>query len=115
MKRLAALLVVPLLALSACGDDLYGTVIDKSYEPPYDSTYMMPMYSQSCSGGYGNMPRTCSQYVTGYIPMIDHHPACYRVRVKGKKSGSECISSERWNSLSIGDDYVGVDYKDKKK
>lgn len=107
MKRLA-LVAALLLALAGCGkDDLQGTVTSKYVKPGYDWLYMMPI--TSCSG----KPMICR---TNYIPIWYHVPTCYQLTVKGEKSGSTCVSDAKWESVKVGDSYVGpdVDPRDQK-
>jgi len=97
-----------MFGLAACStDDLQGTVVGKEVEPGYNNTTFMPTYSTTCTGS----PPVCTQSQTGVIPITSYVPTCYKIYVEGTTSGDSCIDKGKWESLSEGDDYVGVDVK----
>lgn len=114
---LASMFVLAMLVLlSGCGkkDDLQGTVTNKTIKPGYTYVYMMPQYTQMCTGaGTANSPRTCTQIQTGAIPITYTVPDCHQITVEGEHSGSTCIHTEEWDAIQIGDDYVGKDVNPK--
>ena len=105
--------------LAGCGkkDDLQGSVTGKQVKPGYTFVQEIPQYTTMCSGaGTSTSPRTCRQVQTGSIPITYSVPTCYQITVEGEHSGSTCIDDGKWNTIQIGDDYVGkdVDPKDQK-
>lgn len=113
MKRLV-FFIIGLLFLTGCGhkDDLQGDVQSKQVKPGYTYVYQMSIPHTTCSGS--GAYRSCTTYYT-YIPIIYSVPTCYQITVVGKTSGSTCIDSAEWNTINIGDPYVGpdVDPKDR--
>ena len=104
MKKIAAMLSIATLALlSACGDDLEGEVTDKTFKEGYSYTQMQ----QICNNI--NNVRTCNFY-----PTTHHVPDCYKLHVKTPegKNESDCVSHERWDSVEVGDYYIGADVKE---
>ena len=105
----AFIVVLAALLLSSCGDDLDGVVTNKNVQPGYSYTYMQPMTTTTCSG----TPSVCRTTTTGYLPIFYYVPTCWEITVEGSTSGDTCVSEEKWNSLMVGDEYVGPDAKPK--
>lgn len=118
--KVAAVLTILIIlvgVLTGCGsqDKLNGKVTDKSVDPGFYFTMLVPIPHTSCSGN----PSVCTTYYT-YIPILYWVPTCYEIEVKGETkedSGTTCLEEDAWNDIEIGDTYVGpdVDPKDRKQ
>ena len=84
-----------MLALAGCSAISAGTISQKHYEEPYDST------SMQCSiwvPGTKNMPMHCGFYA----PVTQHHAAQYRFDLSANNDDGE--TQHGWVSVSA-DDY----------
>jgi hypothetical protein len=91
--------------LTGCGSDLdHGTITSKQYEPEDHWTYQQPQYMTNCTTV--NKVTTCSQTLTGFIPIPMTDPECWRLNLRdGKETGHVCVSKEAWNTAKKGDDW----------
>jgi hypothetical protein len=108
MKRLhiyaATAALAGALVLTGCGDEpplTHGTVTGKHYDPAHDDSWMMPIYTSQCSGS--GTTQVCMQVVSAYIPVTDHHDACWRLDLRNvRRTGSVCVSKEAWEKAKKG-------------
>ena len=106
---LTTFLVATLLAGCGYPQDLEGEVTGKEFQQGYDYVYMQPIYTTTCSGN----PPTCTSNLTGMYPIFYTVPDCYSITVEGITSGSTCITAEEYDTLNVGDHYIGPDVKPK--
>lgn len=81
--RTTIIILVGLL-LAGCGTSMYeGEVINKRFEPAHDESSVERVYvGQSCTGGYGSQPQTCSpNYI--WVPTTEHIPDAWFLHVEG--------------------------------
>lgn len=88
MKRRIAIIASTLavLALTGCGGTWYGTgvVIEKHYNPSYESTMII-----SCGKGACVIPNTV--------------PECYWMKVKASDGEHEgCVRAKVWEDATVG-------------
>lgn len=94
MKKIFYILIV--LLLFACGDDYNGnaTIVYHEYDDPDNEWvpgYQMP---ETCSGGYGSVPRTCSPGI--YIPgHMNHRPERFLLKVEWTDQDGKHHDSKR--------------------
>lgn len=103
-KLLPALLATAILfSVASCGEPNHlksGTVVDKHYDD--EDTYYVPGSNspgyESCSGGYGSVPRSC-YYVPGH-----HTPGYYQtdpphwsIQISGEYDGKTITE---WHTVS---------------
>lgn len=107
MRRLAvaACLVLALVAVG-CGEAKLGkgTIVGKVDSPPYDSTWLMPIYAgQTCTkSGTSNI---CTPIYT-YFPMVEHHAESWKFKiVSGSKKGVWYVSQDTFTQYQVGDDF----------
>lgn len=112
----AAAVSAAVLSLVGCGADVkHGTITSKEFEPAQTSVYMQPVYSQRCvtrisyvrTSTGGSRPvssRSCTSYVSGHVPIVEHTAACYKLDLKNGKgdTGSVCVSEAAWNGAKVG-------------
>lgn len=74
-----------------------GTIIQKDYDPPYQSTYTLcSMYDSKGS---------CSVWV----PMTDHHPERFNLKLQeGEDTGWRSVSKATYDSYEVGS-YISFD------
>lgn len=77
------------VSLAACGE-VDGTVVDKSHRDAYSTV----------------VPVKVGKITT---MQTQHHPECWKVKVEGEHSGSDCIDKATWDSLHVGDHYDNLD------
>lgn len=111
---LAAAVSASVLMLTACSNVTHGTITSKVYDPPQTSVYFQPVYSQKCttryytvrtsSGSRQASSRSCSSYVSGHVPVMEHSDACYRLNLKNSSgdTGSVCVPETAWNTARVG-------------
>jgi hypothetical protein len=111
MKRLhiyvATAALAGALALTGCSVEpplTHGTVASKHYDPAHDDSYQMPIYTQQCVGGPGTpYYHSCWSVISGYVPVTDHHDACWRLDLRyGRRTGSVCVSKAAWEKAKTG-------------
>jgi hypothetical protein len=108
MKRLhiyvATAALAGALALTGCSVEpplTHGTVASKHYDPAHDDSYMMPIYTSQCSGS--GTSTICIQVIGSWIPVTDHHDACWRLDLRyGRRTGSVCVSKAAWEKAKTG-------------
>jgi hypothetical protein len=90
------------LVLTGCGSDLsHGTITGKQYVPEKHWTYEQPLYTSYCHPVGKTV--SCSQMITGYLPIPETDPACWRLNLRdGKKTGHVCVSESAWNKAKRG-------------
>jgi hypothetical protein len=112
MNRIALAFVAFLLpfAFVACGVDS-GEVYDKTYEPARSWQEDEPDYQYTCqyeydpiTGGFGNV---CKSRFVGYKTVTKHEEECYRIMFRNDDGdkGDDCIGSEQYEAIDIGDWY----------
>jgi hypothetical protein len=98
------------LALAACAPDVtHGTITSKQFEPQRSWVYMQPVRATRCSttmrrSGKGYVSsRSCSTYISTYLPIVEADPACWKLNLRnGKNTGSVCVSETAWNTAKVG-------------
>lgn len=97
MKKFLPTLALLAIALTACSPIKSGTIIEKDYDPPYESTYMLcSMY---------NSNGTCAVW----IPMTDHIPESFNLKLQeGEDTGWRSVTKETYDSHEIGS-YISFD------
>lgn len=105
MVRKVLLALSLVMFVAACSDPpKSGYVVQKNYDDPDDWMYMQPIYSSMCSGN----PPTCTQFLTGFIPIYGHDGPHWEFRVKddadpkGKKHGWVEIDQASYDQYEIG-------------
>ena len=97
MKKFLPSLALLAIALTACSPIKSGTLIEKDYQPPYDSTYMM------C--GMYDSKGMCSMW----MPMTDHHPESFNLKLQeGEDIGWRSVTKGTYESHEIGS-YISFD------
>jgi hypothetical protein len=93
------------LVLTGCGSDIsHGTITSKTYVPEKDWVYMQPITMPQCSGS--GTSQICSSVVTGYIPIDESDPECWRLNLRdGKKTGWVCVSKAAWEKAKKGEQW----------
>lgn len=118
IRLVIAILICGLLCvvgLVGCGhpNQLHsGKVIEKSYDDP-DDWYVPGYYTpgtESCSGGYGNVPRSCyttpGYYTPGYY---EHDGPHWYLRITGTtKDGKVVTETHEVDSLTYDRARIGV-------
>lgn len=109
MKRLhtyaATAALAGALVLTGCGSGVsHGKIMSKQYVPEKDWTYMQPMYTTHCNTV--NKTTSCSQTLTGFIPIPETDPECWRLNLsKDGHTGHVCVSQHSWETAIIGTDW----------
>ncbi|MDX3260790.1 hypothetical protein PV336_16335 [Streptomyces sp. MI02-2A] len=112
MKRLntyaATAALMGALTLTACGSSLdHGTITGKVYVPARHWTYQQPIYTTQChtvrtSGKTTGTMTYCSQVLTGYLPIPETDPACWKLNLRdGKETGHVCVSKHAWEKAKV--------------
>lgn len=97
MKKFLPALALLAITLTACSPIKSGTIIEKDYDPPYESTYMM------C--GMYDSKGLC----TVWIPMTNYHPESYNLKLQeGEDTGWRSVSKETYDSYATGS-YISFD------
>lgn len=97
MKKFLPTLALLAIALTACSPIKSGTIIEKDYDPPYQSTYMM------C--GMYDSKGMCSMW----MPMTDQHPESFNLKLQeGEDTGWRSVTKGTYESHEIGS-YISFD------
>lgn len=108
MRRLVAV-VAAVLMLAACGSGVdSGRVTGKIYIPEHDWVYMQPLYTQSCVYNATTKSQSCTQILSGYLPVQERDPECYRlylIRENDRKTGHVCIDALTYLKTKVGSYY----------
>lgn len=97
MKR-AALALVALALLLACGAPVTGTVVSHNHRPAWVEHYAQPIYSHVCFGT--GTTRTCTQSVVGYYPASRFHDERWDLIVKDAKGKNHTIGVHQQTYLN---------------
>lgn len=104
MKRAIPVVVLGLLALTACGEkpSVQGTVTEKEYEKAVWQFKQEPVHTDRCTTNRGQ--RTCSRHQTGTRQVhVLTRPECYELELDSGWEG--CVSRKAYEALNVGDKY----------
>lgn len=108
MKRIVILLALVLVGCSK--PPVEGYVIDGDYQPAWTQFIPGTPPSQSCSGGYGNVPRTCT-WSPGTPPQWIPWPPRWELELQNTrnddrdKTGTREVTREVYERCNVGEKF----------
>lgn len=108
MKRIAILLTLVLVGCSK--PPVEGYVIGGDYTPAWTQHIPGTPPTQSCSGGYSNVPRTCT-WSPGTMPQWIQHRASWELELQNTrnddrdKTGTREVTEDVYNRCNIGEKF----------
>lgn len=99
--------VVALGSLTACGDQMHGTVTEKEYKPAKQGWKTVPETRRECStpprppGSSAPPARSCRTIQIGTKRVPHTTPACWQIELDGDRD--VCVDRERFEGTDVGD------------
>lgn len=94
--------------VAGCGGQSWpraGSVTKMTFIPSHDTESVVPVYTTVCSGG---ATVTCTQILTGMIPVTEHHSDSYEATIYACDESQRCgrdifeVDAATFGTLKIG-------------